>query len=73
MGAEVKMKKKERWNKELVQTLGKILAYHISVLSVDIDQLPIHGSPRVTAYCLCMAIFTKGLYRLRFPSLFGIL
>ena len=50
----------------------QVVANQISLFPVDIDQLPKYGSARVKVYCLCMAIFIKGLYMLRFP-LFGSL
>ena len=40
---------------------GQILANQISVLPVDVDQLPNYGSPHVMANFLCKAIPIKRL------------
>ena len=52
-------------------TCSQILDYQISIL-VDKDQVPKHGVACVTARCLCIAIFIKGLLGVDFTQ-YGVL
>ena len=47
---------------------GLILAYQLSLFPVDVDLLPKMAwnvKRRITAFCLCVPIFTKGVHMFR--------